>query len=47
MSAITVRLEGDLHKRLKEAARADRRSLNSECLHLWEEALRNRDTKKR
>ncbi|MHB9858265.1 Arc family DNA-binding protein [Streptomyces sp. YIM S03343] len=36
---ISLRLPTDLHARLVEAARADRRSLNSEIIHLLEAAL--------
>ncbi|MFE5191465.1 Arc family DNA-binding protein [Streptomyces sp. NPDC056628] len=36
---ISLRLPTELHARLVEAARADRRSLNSEILHLLEVAL--------
>jgi predicted HicB family RNase H-like nuclease len=36
---ISLRLPTDLHARLVERARADRRSLNSEIVHLLEVAL--------
>jgi hypothetical protein len=36
---ITLRLPADLHERLAEWARTDRRSLNSEIVHLLEVAL--------
>ncbi|WP_078499888.1 Arc family DNA-binding protein [Wenjunlia vitaminophila] len=36
---ISLRLPTDLHARLVEAARTDRRSLNSEIIHLLEAAL--------
>ncbi|WP_328392506.1 Arc family DNA-binding protein [Streptomyces sp. NBC_00390] len=36
---ISLRLPTDLHARLVEEARADRRSLNSEIVHLLEVAL--------
>ncbi|MFD4508413.1 Arc family DNA-binding protein [Streptomyces sp. NPDC058457] len=36
---ISLRLPADLHERLVERARADRRSLNSEILHLLEAAI--------
>ncbi|MEV8567086.1 Arc family DNA-binding protein [Streptomyces sp. NPDC051322] len=36
---ISLRLPTDLHARLVEAAGADRRSLNSEIVHLLEVAL--------
>ncbi|QIY93139.1 Arc family DNA-binding protein [Streptomyces sp. S1D4-11] len=36
---ISLRLPTDLHARLVEQARADRRSLNSEIVHLLEAAL--------
>ncbi|MFE9926487.1 Arc family DNA-binding protein [Streptomyces sp. NPDC005774] len=36
---ISLRLPTDLHARLVEQARADRRSLNSEIIHLLEVAL--------
>jgi predicted HicB family RNase H-like nuclease len=36
---ITLRLPADLHERLVEQARTDRRSLNSEIVHLLEAAL--------
>jgi predicted HicB family RNase H-like nuclease len=36
---ISLRLPTDLHSRLVEEARADRRSLNSEIVHLLEVAL--------
>jgi hypothetical protein len=35
---ITLRLPGDLHARLADLARAERRSLNSEIVHLLESA---------
>ncbi|MEV6033816.1 Arc family DNA-binding protein [Nonomuraea sp. NPDC052116] len=37
---ITLRLPTDLHKHLTAKARADRRSLNSEILHLIDVGLR-------
>ena len=36
---ISLRLPTDLHQRLVEKARIDRRSLNSEIVHLLEAAL--------
>jgi len=36
---ISLRLPADLHERLVEQARMDRRSLNSEIVHLLEVAL--------
>lgn len=36
---VTLRLPADLHERLAARARADRRSLNSEILHLLEIAI--------
>lgn len=36
---ITLRLPADLHARLAEHARRDRRSLNSEIIHLLEVAV--------
>ncbi|MEE1938472.1 Arc family DNA-binding protein [Streptomyces sp. TRM 70361] len=36
---ISLRLPAELHARLVEAARTDRRSLNSEIVHLLEGAL--------
>ncbi|MGA5052211.1 Arc family DNA-binding protein [Streptomyces cellulosae] len=36
---ITLRLPADLHARLTEEARTERRSLNSEIVHLLEAAL--------
>ncbi|WP_436788631.1 Arc family DNA-binding protein [Yinghuangia sp. YIM S10712] len=43
---ISLRLPADLHKRLVEQARRDRRSLNSEIIHLLEAATASapRDT---
>ncbi|MEV5012818.1 Arc family DNA-binding protein [Streptomyces sp. NPDC055692] len=38
---ISLRLPTDLHARLVEQARSDRRSLNSEIVHLLEAALTN------
>ncbi|MEV5007885.1 MULTISPECIES: Arc family DNA-binding protein [unclassified Streptomyces] len=38
---ISLRLPTDLHARLVEQARSDRRSLNSEIVHLLEVALTN------
>lgn len=40
---ISVRVPDELHARIKEAARLDRRSLNSEILALIEEALTKRN----
>ncbi|MFE9105567.1 Arc family DNA-binding protein [Actinomadura geliboluensis] len=39
MVRISLRLPEDLHTRLVERATADRRSLNSEILHLLESTL--------
>ncbi|MFD7707484.1 Arc family DNA-binding protein [Streptomyces sp. NPDC059785] len=36
---ISLRLPADLHERLVERARTDRRSLNSEIIHLLEAAI--------
>ncbi|MER5495013.1 Arc family DNA-binding protein [Streptomyces sp. LE64] len=36
---ISLRLPADLHERLVERARTDRRSVNSEIIHLLEVAL--------
>ncbi|MFG3289292.1 Arc family DNA-binding protein [Streptomyces sp. NPDC048179] len=36
---ITLRLPADLHERIVERARIDRRSLNSEIVHLLEVAI--------
>ncbi|WP_405968176.1 Arc family DNA-binding protein [Streptomyces sp. NBC_00015] len=41
---ITLRLPAGLHERLAERARADRRSLNSEILHLLEAAISRADS---
>ncbi|MGW0918604.1 Arc family DNA-binding protein [Streptomyces sp. NPDC002755] len=41
---ITLRLPAGLHERLAERARADRRSLNSEILHLLEAAISRPDS---
>ncbi|MFE4448481.1 Arc family DNA-binding protein [Streptomyces sp. NPDC056820] len=38
---MSLRLPTDLHARLVEQARSDRRSLNSEIVHLLEAALTN------
>ncbi|MFE9312152.1 Arc family DNA-binding protein [Streptomyces sp. NPDC088353] len=38
---ISLRLPTDLHAQLVEQARSDRRSLNSEIVHLLEVALTN------
>ncbi|MFE4415968.1 Arc family DNA-binding protein [Streptomyces sp. NPDC056821] len=38
---MSLRLPTDLHARLVEQARSDRRSLNSEIAHLLEAALTN------
>ncbi|MGW6292239.1 Arc family DNA-binding protein [Streptomyces sp. NPDC055058] len=40
---ISLRLPTELHARLVEEARADRRSLNSEIIHLLEVALGSLD----
>jgi hypothetical protein len=42
MKSINLRLEDDLHARVAEAARKDKRSLNSEILILLSEALSER-----
>jgi predicted HicB family RNase H-like nuclease len=39
MVQLTLRLPDDVHARLTAQAKADRRSLNSEILHLLEVAL--------
>ncbi|TQE19284.1 Arc family DNA-binding protein [Streptomyces ipomoeae] len=39
MVKVTVRFPGELHARLVAQAETDRRSLNSEILHLLEVAL--------
>jgi hypothetical protein len=44
---ITVRLPGGLAARLREAAAADRRSMNSELVMLLERALDGQDRKRR
>jgi predicted HicB family RNase H-like nuclease len=43
---ISLRLPTDLHARLVEEARTDRRSLNSEIIHLLEVALAPTDRDK-
>ncbi|SEF93070.1 Arc-like DNA binding domain-containing protein [Thermomonospora echinospora] len=43
MIRLSLRLPDDLHTRLVARAHADRRSLNSEILHLLETALNTTD----
>ncbi|MFF4420077.1 Arc family DNA-binding protein [Streptomyces sp. NPDC001549] len=44
MIRITLRLPDDVHERLTSQAEADRRSLNSEIVHLLEVALTAAET---
>ena len=44
---ITLRMPPELHKRVKDVASADKRSLNAEVLVLIEEALRARDQQRK
>ena len=43
MKIITVRMDEALHERVKEAAIADHRSVNTEVVTLLEEALKDRE----